>query len=205
MEFCEKLQMLRNSRGLTQEELAEKLYVSRTAVSKWESGRGYPSIASLKELASFFNVTLDGLVCAENVISPGGENMNEKGKRYSGLLCGALDMLSLLLFFAPVFRQEAGGGIMSVSLFALGGVSAWLKTGFFALVLLMLANGIAEAVTGQKKGKRPMLAGFALSVAAAALFALSRQPYPAVFCLLSLAVKGLMTVKDAFPGVKRAA
>ena len=38
MEFCEKLQELRKSRGLTQEALAEMLYVSRTAVSKWESG-----------------------------------------------------------------------------------------------------------------------------------------------------------------------
>ena len=44
MEFSEKLQELRKSRNLTQEELAEALFVSRTAVSKWESGRGYPSI-----------------------------------------------------------------------------------------------------------------------------------------------------------------
>jgi len=46
MEFNEKLQELRKQRGLTQEELAEKLYVSRTAISKWESGRGYPNIES---------------------------------------------------------------------------------------------------------------------------------------------------------------
>lgn len=38
MEFCEKLQELRKHSGLTQEELAERLYVSRTAISKWESG-----------------------------------------------------------------------------------------------------------------------------------------------------------------------
>ena len=47
MEFNEKLQSLRKNKGLTQEELAEALYVSRTAISKWESGRGYPSIDSL--------------------------------------------------------------------------------------------------------------------------------------------------------------
>ena len=65
MEFHEKLLELRKSRGLTQEELAEALYVSRTAVSKWESGRGYPGIDSLKEISRFFSVTIDELICPQ--------------------------------------------------------------------------------------------------------------------------------------------
>ena len=68
MEFCEKLQELRKSRGLTQEELAEALFVSRTAISKWESGRGYPSIDSLKEISGYFSVTIDDLLSAEKII-----------------------------------------------------------------------------------------------------------------------------------------
>ena len=59
MEFNEKLRELRARRGLTQDELAEKLYVSRTAVSKWESGKGYPNIESLKAIARFFSVSVD--------------------------------------------------------------------------------------------------------------------------------------------------
>ena len=59
MEFNEKLQELRKQRGLTQEELAEQLYVSRAAISKWESGRGYPNIDSLKQIARYFHVTID--------------------------------------------------------------------------------------------------------------------------------------------------
>ena len=51
MEFNEKLQELRKQKGLTQEAMAELLFVSRTAVSKWESGRGYPGIDSLKAIA----------------------------------------------------------------------------------------------------------------------------------------------------------
>ena len=58
MEFCKKLQELRKQKGLTQEELAESLYVSRTAISKWESGRGYPNIDSIKEISTFFNITI---------------------------------------------------------------------------------------------------------------------------------------------------
>ena len=57
MEFNEKLQELRKQKGLTQEELAELLYVSRTAISKWESGRGYPNIDSLKAIARFLKMT----------------------------------------------------------------------------------------------------------------------------------------------------
>ena len=69
MEFHEKLQELRKKRGLTQEELAEALYVSRTAISKWESGRGYPSIDSLKEISNFFTVSIDDLLSTETVLS----------------------------------------------------------------------------------------------------------------------------------------
>ena len=59
MEFNEKLQELRKNRGLTQEELAEALYVSRTAISKWESGICCPDIQLLPVLAKFFDVTID--------------------------------------------------------------------------------------------------------------------------------------------------
>lgn len=51
MGFAEKLQQLRKQAELTQEELAEKLFVSRTAVSKWETGNGYPNLNSLKDSA----------------------------------------------------------------------------------------------------------------------------------------------------------
>ncbi len=54
MEFNEKLQQLRIGKNLTQQQLAEQLYVSRTAISKWESGKGYPNIESLKCFPDFF-------------------------------------------------------------------------------------------------------------------------------------------------------
>ena len=54
---------------MTQEELAESLFVSRTAISKWESGRGYPSIDSLKEISRFFSVTIDDLICSDEMVT----------------------------------------------------------------------------------------------------------------------------------------
>ena len=67
MEFNEKLQELRKQKELTQEELAEVLFVSRTAISKWESGRGYPNIDSLKAIAKFFGVTIDELLSGDEL------------------------------------------------------------------------------------------------------------------------------------------
>ena len=78
MEFNEKLQELRKQRGLTQEELAELLYVSRTAVSKWESGRGYPNIDSLKAISKCFSVSLDELLSSDAILTIAEEESKEK-------------------------------------------------------------------------------------------------------------------------------
>ncbi len=58
----EKIRGLRKRLGLSQEELAEKLGVSRQAVSKWETGSDIPAAAKLKEIADFFGVTVDSLL-----------------------------------------------------------------------------------------------------------------------------------------------
>ena len=75
MDFNERLKELRKNKGLTQEELASKLYVSRTAVSKWESGKGYPSIDILKSLACFFEISIDELISNNEVLDLSKENL----------------------------------------------------------------------------------------------------------------------------------
>lgn len=62
MLFNEKLKMLRKENNLTQEELAEKLNISRQAITKWESGEGTPDIENLKQISIFFDITIDELV-----------------------------------------------------------------------------------------------------------------------------------------------
>ena len=69
MELSEKIQKLRKERGLTQEQFAEQLFVSRTAVSKWETGRGTPSMESLQLIAKFFGITLDELFITPKMLS----------------------------------------------------------------------------------------------------------------------------------------
>ena len=99
MEFGEKLQQLRKSRGLTQEDLAEGLYVSRTAVSKWESGRGYPSIDSLKGIAAYFSVTVDDLLSGEKLIAIA----ETENRSLLDFLFGTVDLLSVLLILLPLY------------------------------------------------------------------------------------------------------
>ncbi len=65
MKLSEKIMQLRKSRGLSQEELAEKLGVSRQAVSRWESGTAQPDAGNLWQLSRLFGVTADYLLDEE--------------------------------------------------------------------------------------------------------------------------------------------
>ena len=145
MEFHEKLAELRKSRGLTQEELAEALFVSRTAVSKWESGRGYPGIDSLKEISRFFSVTIDELICPREIITAAEDDKKAMIGRTVSVICNALDLLSAVLLFLPVFGNGADAP-SSVSLFQITGLQPWLKTVFAVMIGMMTLNGICGVI-----------------------------------------------------------
>lgn len=68
MLFSEKLKMLRKGSNLTQEELADKLDVSRQAITKWESNEGLPDIENLKQISLLFNVSIDELIKDEKIV-----------------------------------------------------------------------------------------------------------------------------------------
>ncbi|MBR3269743.1 helix-turn-helix domain-containing protein [Candidatus Saccharibacteria bacterium] len=78
MLFNDKLKQLRGEYNLTQEELAEKLDVSRQAITKWESGEGVPDVENLKQLAILFNTTLDDLIMEDKKVK-----VPEKQYRYT--------------------------------------------------------------------------------------------------------------------------
>ena len=119
MEFNEKLQELRKQRGLTQEELAEALYVSRTAISKWESGRGYPNIDSLKAISKFFSVSLDELLSGDELLTIAEEEGKQKEKHLRDLVFGLLDLSVAMFLFLPFFGQRVDDRIQGVSLLSL--------------------------------------------------------------------------------------
>ena len=198
MEFNEKLQELRKSRSLTQEELAEALFVSRTAVSKWESGRGYPSLDSLKEISRFFSVSIDDLICPEEIISAAADEKKGWMDKYISLICGIMDILMGLLLFLPVFGNGAENP-SSIPLYAIEGLSAWIKTLFTVLISVTVLNGICGVVISHFDkpvwNRHRLVTGMVLSVAGAAVFILTRQPYAGIICLAILIAKGLLIGK----------
>ena len=200
MEFNEKLQKLRTNENLTQEELAEKLYVSRAAISKWESGRGYPSIDSLKAIAKYFHVTIDELIGSEEIVDLAEQDMKSSNKKYTALICGILDCLTLLLFFLPVFGNGGKTDVESVSLLAMTGVGLWLKIIFIAVMGITILNGFCTVIISNFDkpawNKHRVVTGVILSILGTMLFILSRQPYAGVFYLCILVIKGILMIKS---------
>lgn len=199
MEFHEKLQELRKQKNITQEELAESLFVSRTAVSKWESGRGYPNIESLKALSRFYSVSIDELLSGDELLTIAQDDTRQREKHYCDLVFGLLDLSAAMFFFLPFFGQKADGVVQAVSLLALSDISPLLKGCYFASVIGMTLWGIATLAL-QNWGyplwlqcKTP--ASLVLGGLSVLLFVISTQPYAAAFLFLFLVIKVLILNK----------
>jgi len=199
MEFNEKLQELRKRKNITQEELANMLYVSRTAISKWESGRGYPNINSLKAIAKIFSVTVDELLSGDKLLDIAEEESRQKENILRSLVFGLLDISFALLFFMPVFGQRTQGAVDEVTLLALSQIAPYLKLLYYIFVIVIVLWGILTLALQnfntkfrQENKERISLILNALGVI---LFIISLQPYVATFLFVFLVIKVLMLVK----------
>lgn len=199
MEWNEKLQELRKQKGLTQEELAESLYVSRTAVSKWESGRGYPNIDSLKHLSKFFGVSIDQLLSSDEVLNLAQEDNRQWQTRLRDLVFGLLDLCVAIFLFLPLFGQKSGEHVYAVSLLSLQGIAPYLKSAYWGAVISILLWGILTLALQNcpwgfwqnHKHKISLL----LNGIGALLFIISSQPYAATILLIFLGIKVLILTK----------
>ena len=193
MEFHEKLQTLRKSRGMTQEELAEALYVSRTAISKWESGRGYPSIDSLKEISSYFSVSIDQLLSGEKLIFIAEKENQSNIQNLCDLLFGFIDLFSIMLMFLPLYPKTVEGHVYCVNLWSYTETAVYNRTIYWILFTLLLVIGILRFFCVQmkrEKGKRLITMG---SMAAGTLtviyLVMAREVYAAILAFVLLAIK----------------
>ncbi|MBQ9808516.1 MAG: helix-turn-helix transcriptional regulator [Ruminococcus sp.] len=123
MEFNNKLYELRKKKGLSQEELANRLNVSRQTISKWEVGDSTPDMEKLAAISELFQVSLDELVLdkvpekapekpakselysdiKEKVLTEGNRKKAKKGLKIAAIVLGALviaDIVSFIVFAA---------------------------------------------------------------------------------------------------------
>lgn len=196
MEFCEKLQELRKSRGLTQEELAEALYVSRTAVSKWESGRGYPSIDSLKELSSYFSVTIDELLSGEKLISIAQKENRSSLRKLCDTLVGVTDLFAILLIILPLYPKTVDGYVYSVNLWNYAETSPLNQLVYWGLFVALVLVGAGKlmlmVMQGENRQKPITIGSMTLGILTVLFLALAGETYAVAVAFLLLLIKGIL-------------
>ena len=199
MEFNEKLKALRSSRGLTQEELAEALFVSRTAISKWESGRGYPSIDSLKGISTFFSVTIDELLSGEKLVSIAKKENKSNIQSLCSILIGFIDLFHFLLIVLPLYPKSMKEYIAAVNLFGYTETSAFNRMVYWILFSLLMLIGVSELIVTplkiEKVNKMIIVFSMLLGIVAVLLLALSGETYATALAFLFLVLKAGLYMK----------
>lgn len=142
MIFSEKLKAERMKKGWTQDELAEKLFVSRQSVSKWEKGLNYPSIETLLKISDLFDISLDELLKSDEeltkkVIKESKQLAHPKLKFFFDVLFLAALVLLLIKIGVLILNK-----VFSLDIDLLGGKFLWN----FGPLVLMIVSGIGSGI-----------------------------------------------------------
>ena len=195
MDFGEKLKALRTERGLTQEQLAARLYVSRTAVSKWETGGGSPNLDSLQAVARLFDVSVDDLLSADDLIVLARDERRSTARSSGMLSFGLLDVLAVVFAFIPLYGVDDGSLVRMANLADYGasvdfGASFAVMAAAVVSLMFVGAVEILLAAAGSRRAARIVaLVGFAVQALAVVLFASTMQPYATTLMFVLLLAK----------------
>lgn len=119
MNISEKIKKIRNNENLTQEQFAEKIYVSRNAVAKWETNRGYPDIQNLITISEVFNISLDELVKEDSKVK--NKIISESSsKKWNFLVILYLIAIIVYIFYFLIFHKIFMIGFLVSTFFMLG-------------------------------------------------------------------------------------
>lgn len=199
MEFHQKLLELRKNRGLTQEELAEALYVSRTAISKWESGRGYPNIDSLKEISRYFSVSIDDLLSSEKLLSIAEKENKANIQNMCYLLFGIVDLFSFLLILLPLYPNTVNEHIYSVNLLKYTQATSFNRCIYWIMFVSLILMGIIRILLTkyriEKKYKTVTDFSIVLHIFVVIFLSLAREPYAVTVAFLLLIIKVILLLK----------
>lgn len=159
MEFSEQIRQIRKDSGLTQEAFAEKVHVTRQAVSNWENNKNLPDIETLIVISQTFHVSLDELILGgkedmnkmtEKLIKDGNEGRKAKMNLVSTVIGGVLMGLMCLFIKANSVEYVDKQGILHENFYL-------LPVGFLFLVVgavVILTTGIVFAAKRKKEADR---------------------------------------------------
>ncbi len=123
MEIGAQIRRYRNSLGLTQDELADKIYVTRQTISNWETGKSYPDIHSLLRLGDLFNISLDQLIKGDveimkrEIDKDEAARFNRLGKIFAALFIACIALFVPLVAFLKVWGVVIWAVLYVVTLF----------------------------------------------------------------------------------------
>ena len=198
MEFSEKLQNLRKKNHLTQEELSQKLHISRTAVSKWESGRGFPNIEALKNISRILDVSIDQLLSGEELLNAAEKDNRARSNKLLDLIFGIYDFMFISFILLPLYSEQQGDFIRSVTLLQITSRN-WVTASYFILFFAVCFFGIIEILLHFLENERISITMRRLSLilhsVAVLLFTSTREPYVNAFLFLLLLSKIVLLIR----------
>lgn len=107
MELSSQMKKYRTEAGLSQDALAEKIFVSRQTISNWETGKNYPDINSLLRMSEVFGVSVDALLKGD--VEEIKEMINKDDQREFDRLGRVFSCLTILMVITPVLLAKALG------------------------------------------------------------------------------------------------
>ena len=147
--LSEKLYKLRKNSGLSQEQLAEQLNVSRQAISKWEQGTAVPESEKLIAISNYFDVTVDYLLKEDAVDTTNAtaEVMGEKPKMMAGIVICIAGIVSMVIWgLLSIFRPETSNQLSDSSMITIDGNGM-----FLILCVVAMVVGASLLLKGKKK------------------------------------------------------
>lgn len=201
MEFNEKLQELRKNKELTQEELASQLFVSRAAISKWESGKGYPNIESLKLISKFFSVSIDELLSGDELLTLAETENKSNIQGMYDVLMGVMDIMAIILIVLPLYGNPVDGYIYSVNLISFSATTPLNFFIYWVIYISLIVIGIMKLIFihFQKEvgGDRITKISVGLSIVSMIFLIAAREPYATTLIFLFLVIKVVLLLKKA--------
>ena len=214
-EFGEKLKILRAQKNMTQEQLAEKLFVSRVTVSKWESGRGLPNIDSLKLLANIMEVSVDELLCGREIVCVAERQILQTGENLQRFFMALADILCVLLLFLPIYTDFSNATFHQTVISSLHTANVLTKIGHYFFDILISTFGLFELalqnIQADKKSQAAVQKPFfsaqtilSVLITLAAIFwnIITRQMYVGIFLVFMLALKFFILISFFSTSIK---